>query len=369
MNQRVIIAGAGPAGATAALCLARAGVACLLLDKARFPRDKLCGGFLSTRTLGLLRELHGPHLDETLFHSTDDSYELHHRGRLVVARSLGMPVAYVQRSEFDTFLVREAVKAGAVLREECKAESSSQDRDTIQLRTGQNETMRAEWVIAADGAMSRLRRAIDPAYRCGNKAFEVHAPSSEGVVPRLDFGLLPWGYAWSFPKRGCHTVGVFGQTERFLDPRSSLRDYLSSLGHQPSAMKGWPLPDKPVRPLARGRLLLAGDAGGLCEPISGEGLYYAIRSGQRAAQAILAAIRLPATFAALEARRSYGDGIGFILRQLQVSRLFRPLFYNPRRTGILLRAMAELPDLGEVEWSDVLRVTARNGLDLLAGED
>ncbi len=367
--HQVVIAGAGPAGSTAALCVARAGLDCLLLDKARFPRDKLCGGFLSSRTLGILEELHGPSLDKQLYHVQDDEYEIFHAGEVIHRARLGMPMAFVQRMEFDAFLLDAARKAGVTVVVDCRVTSFEQDDRQIRLTAIDGRTFEAEWALAADGALSPLRRQVQPGYKPGGKALEVQVPMQDPGIPRIDFGGIRRGYGWSFPKRGCATIGVFGQQGYFEDPRYSLDEYMNMLGisARDTQIKGWPLPDLPLRPLNHGRLLFLGDAAGLCDPVSGEGLYYALRSGQQAAFSLAIAQDESPRHAPWIAGREYSGRVGFILRQLQASRLFRPIFHSTGRQRLLLESLLELPEIGKVEWMDILRLTASRGLDLVRG--
>lgn len=358
-DAQVIVVGAGPAGSTAAFVLARAGIDTLLLEKRRFPRDKLCGGFLAGRTLGLLDELHGGSLPEDLFHHRDDRFAVYHNGELVVERELGGAMAFVQRMEFDEFLARRAMEAGARLQEDSEAVGYATDGDGVTLTLKDGSTRRAAWAVVADGAISRLRRQAAPGHRFGQTAIEIHAPVERDDPPRLDFGLFPWGYAWDFPKRGFRSVGLGGRPERTGDQKALLAAYLDRLG-LPATTKvsGWPLPDRPLWTRARGRLLFTGDAAGLCEPISGEGIYYALRSGERAALALrrlhAGEIADPDPVRGTDA--AYEAGIAFILRQIHASLLFRRLFYRPGAQRRMLKALAELPELKSVEWGDVWRV-------------
>ncbi len=354
----VIVAGAGPTGATTALLLARAGVQVLMLEKRSFPRDKLCGGYLASRTLGLLDELHGPAWPAGLLHEERDRFQLWHGGRMICDRSLGDRMGFVQRLEFDEWLARQAVAAGAVLWEQAEvAEAAPRAGNQGALvRLADGRTLETDWLVGADGVFSRVRRAVDPAWKPGVSALEVQIPSKAELPPRLDFGLFPWGYGWRFPKRGVQTVGI-GTVNGHGGPlKEIMREYVDELGLSLDGAKvsGWPLPDRPAR-LTQGRILLAGDAGGLCEPISGEGIYFALRSGERAAHALLAALRAPAPTAARVLASTYRDGTRRLRRQLLAGRLFRPFFHHPRGQERLLRAFAELPELRSVEWPDILR--------------
>ncbi len=357
-EAQVIVVGAGPAGSTAACVLARAGVDVLLVEKGVFPRDKLCGGFLASRSLGLLEELHGAASCLPLYHTSDDRYQIWHGGRMLADQRLGDRMAFVQRLELDHFLARQAVEAGARLREDSavqdlvEGQRPQDSRVRIALKGGGE--LVAEHLIVADGARSILADAVAAPPRPLGVAMELHLPVDEAEPPRLDFGLFPWGYGWRFPKRGCATVGVALWGHHARGCAGHLRRYLEHLNLPAAPASGWILPDRCRARLSRGRVLLAGDAAGLCEPISGEGIYFALRSGQRAALALLDSARTG------DLHASYRRGTARMRGQMRASRLFRPFFHAAPVQERLLRAFCELPELRQVEWSDIFRVAARS---------
>jgi len=358
-DAQVLVVGAGPAGATAACLLARAGVEVLLLDKRVFPRDKLCGGFLAARSVNLLEELHGARNCLPLFHTSEDRFQIWHGGRQLVDRHLGDRMAFVQRLEMDHFLVRQAQAAGVRLLEGAEAvelvEGHRPGEGGVRVRLRDGGELRSSLLVVADGAQSRLLRQLQPRLRPGGVAMELHLPATVEEPPRLDFGLFPWGYGWRFPKRGCETVGVALWGRHTAGCRKHLKDYLALLGLPEAPAMGWSLPDRCLPRLTMGRVLFAGDAAGLCEPISGEGIYYALRSGERASQALL-----EAPDGGLALARAYQRGTAHMRSQMRASRIFRPIFHARPVQERLLRAFCQLPELRQVEWTDIFRVAARN---------
>ncbi len=357
-KHQVIVVGAGPAGATAAFLLAQGGMDVLLLEKRTFPRDKLCGGFLADRSLGLLEQLHGDAIPSDLYHDTRDVFAIHHEGEELVHRELGGRMAFVQRIELDEFLARRAQEAGAELREGCAVAGAAQNEQQVLVELADGTVLRADWVVAADGVFSKLRKCFAPGEGGHQTALELSIPSDYDGPPRLDFGLFPFGYAWDFPKRGLRMVGVCGVPGKSGDQKQLLKEYRERLGYPEAKVQGWPLPDKPIRRLARNRVLFTGDAGGLCEPNSGEGIYYALRSGEKAARALL-------DHGEVGSRKTgtvYENSLAFVRRQLAFGRGFRPWFHKPGFQRRVLNSLVHLPELKDLEWYDVARIALKVGV-------
>ncbi|GID25303.1 geranylgeranyl reductase family protein [Paractinoplanes brasiliensis] len=282
----VVVVGAGPAGAAAALAARREGATVLLLDRSDFPRDKPCGDGIASEAVTVLNALG--------VHGVTDGYPPVERLRLVapggaaVARSLPRPAHTVPRRVFDERLVRAAVAAGADLRRHTVREVH--DDGTGVTVDGR---FRAAVLIGADGAQSVVRRALGHAVNPpGHLAVAIrgYAPTtntSEQVIVTTE---QRWpAYAWEFPLGdGTANVG-YGEVLRGAPlSKSYLRDRLDQLipGSRPGVVRGHHLPLSTRRPSpVVGRVLLAGDALSLINPFTGEGIFYAVLSGSLAGQA------------------------------------------------------------------------------------
>jgi geranylgeranyl reductase family protein len=274
----VAVIGAGPAGSTTAYRLARAGVSVLLLDKARFPRDKPCGGGLTLRAVKELPFSVEPVVEDVVRHV--ECRLNYNRSFTRGDRDLAL---MTQRRRLDQFLVERAVEAGAEFRDGVKADPSTLD---------------ARAIVAADGANGTATRAL------GLGGDIVHGVALEGNVAHshidaarysgrmvLEFGVVPGGYAWVFPKGDHVNVGVGGWHAIGTRAREHLRVLCERHGIDPADVtdtRGHRLPmRRPGARLARGNALAVGDAAGLVDPVSGDGMYEAFVSSRLATTAIL----------------------------------------------------------------------------------
>jgi geranylgeranyl reductase family protein len=288
-----IVVGAGPAGSTAARLLAQKGARVLLLDRARFPRDKPCGGGVTVRAADELGIDLSPVIERTI-----TEVRVSFRLGKPFQRSSPLPLAYMtQRRRLDAYLVEQAA-AGADFRDGLAVRKVETTDSGVQVRAA-GDTYHARALIGADGANGVVARALDlaPIGRAG-VALEANLPADDELMAgwehaiAIDLGGLPGGYGWLFPKGDHLNVGVAGW--RSLAPTlrgrlSALCGYLRLDETKLRDLRGYHLPmRKPGAPIARGPALLVGDAAGLVDPLSYEGIYAAFVSGRLATDAIAA---------------------------------------------------------------------------------
>ncbi len=291
-----IVVGAGPSGASAAYSLARAGMRTLILDKAKLPRYKTCGGGLTYKSVQALPFSIEPVVERTLY-KVDFSWRT---GSPHVAGSKKPLVSMVQRSRFDHYLTEQAVGAGATLMDETAVRHAEADDRGTNVSTLRG-TFTADYLIGADGATGRVARSLG---LMGNR-WALAALESEVEVDAdtmrywqdkmgIDLGELKASYGWVFPKGDHLSIGV-GGIPLLEDYGSHLKRYdakhtAARVPHIKRVIRshGYLLPCKQHgAAVQQGRALLVGDAAGLVEAFTGEGIFWAIRSGQLAAQAIV----------------------------------------------------------------------------------
>jgi geranylgeranyl reductase family protein len=329
----VAVVGAGPAGCTAAWAAASAGCRVLLLEKAAMPRYKTCGGgIVGASAQALPPGVTLPLKDEV------DAVEFTMNGRLRRVRRTGRPLfGLLDRAEFDTALAQAAVAAGATLRDGTAVQRVEEDAEGVRLSLAGGEVVRAAVAVGADGSASRLGAYVGVRLSEVDLGLEAEIPVPPDVAALwrgrvlLDWGPLPGSYAWVFPKGDTLTVGVISARGDGEATRRYLRDFIARLDLQrfpPSVSSGHLTRCRQEgSPLYRGRILVAGDAAGLLEPWTREGISYALRSGRLAGQAAARmAAGAPGDYeAAIEATLGREMRVG---RQLRQAFQHRPLAFH-----------------------------------------
>ena len=262
----------------------------MVLDKAHFPRQKACGGCLSPKVLSLgldFGEVVEDVIEEAVFAAP---------GEAAIRYRSHTPLAYmVRRERFDQFLLSRAEEMGAHVRYGHRVLQAREISGGVEVVSDRG-TFRAPVLIGGDGALgatvrsfrrppSRIALAMDARLVAADGA---HAAWRGKVL--IDFGGVPFGYAWIFPTACDLSTGVLGAKKKVRRLPGYLDRFLDRQGVQRDSTKvtGWPIPYPAwsLRPAISSRVLLVGDAAGFVDPLTGEGIYYALRSGLIAAQAI-----------------------------------------------------------------------------------
>lgn len=337
--------GAGPAGTSAALTLARAGVRVVLLERESLPRYKTCGGGLvyrATRSAGVDLT---PVIERT-FHEA--SLYLHDTAQRFVTRRPFPIVSMTMRDRLDQHLAVSAAKAGATVRASCGVRGGSVAAGAVRLDTD-GGTVTARVVIAADGALSETARWAGWHDETGERRlapaleYEVRVSDAEmerlGSELRFDLGAVPRGYAWVFPKADRLSIGVFSAHRGIRDLRRHADAYLELLGvRRVRSMErhGYVIPLRPRRHPGRGPVLLAGDAAGLADPVTAEGISNALASGRLAAAAVLTSGGDPTRVGSTYTVALAGD----LLKELRRARRVATLLYQlPRVRNAVFRRL------------------------------
>jgi geranylgeranyl reductase family protein len=361
----LIVLGAGPAGAAAAVTAARSGLSVALLDKARFPRNKLCGGGLTGRAIHHYEQIFGGSLPDVPMERRSDFAFFAFGQDLGFSRD-APPLHLCMRYQLDETLFRMAVQAGA---EDLSGRAGTLDPTGTAIDLP-DRRLEATIVIAADGVNSPTARALfGNAYDKDQIGFalEVEHPGADADRPlRIDFGAANWGYGWQFPKTQGTTIGVGGVLSRNSDMKAALRRYLTTLGISENLpFKGQFLPFGAFRATpGRGRILLAGDAAGLVDPITGEGIAHALHSGALAADAARNALSAGTPDTALtlysQSLRPVHNGLRHarLLRNLMFREALRPAFVRSFRNSRTLRDDYFRLMAGETDYGPLMRKTA-----------
>jgi len=291
MDQRydVIVAGSGPAGGTAAYFLGEAGKRVLILEKETLPRYKTCGGAIS---LNVLQQF--PFSFEPVIQSRVDAVTYASGEKMVTVPLKDTSLCMVMRDEFDAYLARHAK---ADLREGMEVKKVEERADSVQVETADGQRFEADYLIAADGANSTVAHSLNlRRKKIMAGAVEIEAKVPEPILaryarkPMLIFGDIGVGYLWIFPKADHISVGVGGLSPKPQELQKALERVTTWLG---ISLLGQPRHGHPVpiytgkERISTSRTLLTGDAAGLVDPFTGEGIRFAIKSGRLAAESVL----------------------------------------------------------------------------------
>jgi geranylgeranyl reductase family protein len=299
----VAVIGAGPGGLAAAHAAASAGARTIVLERAEHPRYKTCGGGLIGTSLAVADpRIAVPARDRVAAITFTDN------GRRAFTRrsSRHSVLTMVRRDDFDFAWYEAAVAAGAQVRQQAQVRSLDQDTDAATVTLADGEVITARFVIGADGSAAVSSRHVGVTFDQQDLGLEVEVAATEADRAAyrgrvlLDWGAVPGSYGWVFPKDDELTVGVIMEKGRGAETKRYLADFLAQVGlaDRPVLRDSGHLTRcrRPDAPLRKGRVLVVGDAAGLLEPWTREGISYALRSGTWAGE-IAARAQAPAELA------------------------------------------------------------------------
>lgn len=331
-NYDVIIVGGGPAGTALGFLLQNAGINNCIVDKQLFPRNKLCGGLLTEKTLSLLYEIY--RTNEFPYEKITSAINLFigkHSLSTVVTNS---NFCLVNRKEFDNYLLEQYKISGGTVYEGRKIEKIDEKNKVLLLDNNINLTYNV--LVGADGANSQVRQLVDSAYRPNAFCIEANYPS-EFVNNYIEvyFATIRNGYGWCFPKNKYYTVGIGGSIKQNKNIKELFMTFSKDIGKSVSSdqIKGAMIPfGKYVKKPCKDNILLIGDAAGLVDPITGEGIYFALKSSICAYNAIYKYL-----YNNLSLQKSYRKALKDIHMIINNANCFKKVFFNEFMQTIFLK--------------------------------
>lgn len=319
----LIVVGSGPAGSAAARKAGQMGLDALVLEKEHFPRYKPCGGGLSERAISYLdfplpkevceRDITGARI---LF--GHQVLERHKPYRLATT---------VTRSVLDQFFLDKAKETGIEALTGKKVTGYQEKDGFVEVQAG-GDLYKSRYLIIASGSQDRLKENIRERDRRDQYGLclVTEVPEDDQVIDRsmgdslvIHFGVAPMGYGWVFPHKGYYSVGVGGLARDITNLRKTMTGFLKANGFSGDyRLHGHVIPFGGLdRPAASERTLLAGDSAGFVDGFTGEGISYAIRSGQIAAEVVSEKLSSPGlnmgSIYASWCRADFGDDLGYAL--------------------------------------------------------
>ena len=361
-NFDVAIVGAGPAGSATAICLARRGFSVALIDKERFPREKLCGDFLNPVSWPILDELRVKERILSQEHEKISAFRI----TSVAGEAATIPLPAnggellfglgLRRASLDQVLLQGAEREGATIFQSCRVKGLKRDGTEWSLDVDvkpRTNKPRAKVVVGADGRNSWVAHHIgvggSTKVAGGYVGFELHLRNRIDVGQNVEIHLFHGGYA-GLVRLDKETINLCFAVNRsklpehvsfaalsnhYLASNPYLRDVLRRSDPLSDLRSTYPLHFAPRRCYGDG-FLLVGDAARVTEPVTGEGVYFALRSGMLAAEAIDSALRENSCSA--EKLRMYDRACRRAFRRRWImNALVRMLIYRPALVSVLLR--------------------------------
>lgn len=361
MPTLTLVVGGGPAGSSCAWKLASANIPCRVVEKQEFPRDKVCGGILSHRACSVLSEsgmVSAGELEELTLRKHSRISFFHRGQHLRTYTSDSHPVRVISRKRFDSFLLDRVRSAGAEVITGMKVASV----DSRSALTVSGERMPFSHLVGADGCTSVVRKLVSGRRsRKTGMGLEYRVPLSEmdrepdGI--EIHFGHVPYGYLWVIPGKDSVSVGAgaVGSPASPEDILETLREFMAylSISSEDHQLRGASIPSLVLhRNLGRDNLYLAGDAAGLVDHVSGEGIGHAVESGFMAADCILAG----------DDRRAVLRRDGNCIRMVRQSILYRHLLFSRVTRGTAMMSLRDCAEFSRGYWNTISGIETYNGM-------
>lgn len=351
----LIIIGGGPAGSSAGREAGKRGLKALLLEKEQFPRHKPCGGALSELALSYLDfDVPDSIREREIF-----GVRLRYKNSVIERYRDTRIATMVSRSTFDHYMLEKGRETGIEISTGEKVQDVRTKTDCIEVHTNEG-CYRARYGIIAEGSQGRLKESVrtrDRKHEYGICLVADIEEQTEAIDTRMHrvmevhFDVLTMGYGWIFPHDTYYSVGIGAFAHCISDPRRIMKNFLKKNGFTGTyKLRGHTIPAGGItRTIAGSRVLLAGDAAGFVDPFAGEGIAYAIRSGQIAASVISDVIRTNdggdklGTYEML-CRDEFVRNFRYALMTLKIVNRFPGLFFGIlTRNGDLADKFTEIP--------------------------
>jgi geranylgeranyl reductase family protein len=390
MKYDVTVVGAGPAGSTTAKFLSEKGFKTLILDKETFPRDKPCGGGLPMRVLERFPYIVNDRIIESYSSSgTVFSPSLQHQIEISKTEPL---MATTLRKKFDFELLKYATDAGAVFQPGTQVSTIQTSDDNARVTANDGTEFDTEIIVGADGVNSTIAKntglrkmgtdkgvCILQEFEVDEKTMDEYFKKSRHCYVHSRFKTVS-GYGWVFPKKEHLNIG-FGiiQVDKTQDQKLNLlecyKEYLTLLKEKnlvpqhlkEAPVKGGALLTHPLEKTYGNRLLLVGDAAGFINPLSGEGIYYAMSSGQIAAEIIAEALEKKQTTEDFLSKyqtqwqKDFGKDIKLILQVVKrgsmeyAERVIKIASKDPILTDLMMKVIVGQVSVQDYKWKIVRR--------------
>jgi geranylgeranyl reductase family protein len=390
MKYDVTIVGAGPAGSTAAKYLSEKGFKILILDKETFPRDKPCGGGLPMRVLERFPYIINENIIES-YSSSGTVFSPSLQYKIEISKTEPL-MATTLRKKFDYELLKYATDAGAVFQPGTQVSAIQTSNDNVQVIAHHGTMFDSEIIVGADGVNSTIAKntglrktgtergiCILQEFEVDEKIIDEYFKKSRHCYVHSRFKTVS-GYGWVFPKKKHLNIG-FGiiQVDKTQDQKLNLlecyKEYLTLLKEKnliPQHLKevpvrGGALLTHPLEKTYGNRLLLVGDAAGFINPLSGEGIYYAMSSGQIAAEVIAEALEKKQTTEEFLSKyqtrwqKDFGKDISLILQVVKrgsieyAERVIKIASKDPVLTDLMMKVIVGQVSVQDYKWKIVRR--------------